>query len=754
MLLDAAAAAARGRRRPTRPPAPGRAGDPFAAPPSSLSELLNPCPPAAETPASRSADATPVDRATRDASRHLGRLEKSAHKTGAGLKIGLAVGAGAAAGSAARRRDQEVRRRRVEAEKSNAQAEGAAAGDGHLLQRARQEIDAVIQKHSQLAGVDDEDLQDAFTNLVRSTGSVNTAMKDLGLVTDLARAKHIDVAKAGELVAQGPRRQHRRPQALRHRVPARHRRAGQAQGQRREVHRRADAAAKATDKAATSHKALGELQKRFSGQAEAYGKTAAGAQERFGVAVENLQEKLGSKLLPTVTRVTGGVATSSPAWTPARAPAAASPQAISSAFSAVRTGVDRVKAKISDWVTRNRGDINSVVNAFKTVGRFAKEVFQDVMLPIVKRTMNAIGPIVDGLVHTIRGLVRLVSGLLSGNWSKAWSGAKEAVGGAWKAIKTIVVTQAENIWDIIKDLGPKLSGACSPLKNLGTALRDLRASSGAVPGLGGKKGMGSRSQRLRQAQPVRRRHRRSPAATRSWAPARSSRRSRPRWPAASGCTPQQRRAPGRGHGQRQPLLPRRRVRDRRGRHPAGMLAYFRYLKASSARVLRELIYTPGGVGIKDGKPYQYTGAVAADHYDHVHVAFTGAAAASGDGDRPRPPHCGPGRRHPRDAEPRDHPQVRAGRGAGGHRPAQRRGRDRRLHAGRRRAQDAHRQHRRGEPDRAGEARHRKADRGQRVADGGARRAHAGPRGPVHRVAVERDGRPVARGHRRPPAPPA
>jgi len=55
----------------------------------------------------------------------------------------------------------------------------------------------------------------------------------------------------------------------------------------------------------------------------------------------------------------------------------------------------------------------------------------------------------------------------------------------------------------------------------------------------------------------------------------------------------------------------------------GMLGTFRFLKSAFGPQLRELIYTPGGVGIKDGKPYQYTGAVAADHHDHVHVAYTG-----------------------------------------------------------------------------------------------------------------------------------
>jgi hypothetical protein len=37
------------------------------------------------------------------------------------------------------------------------------------------------------------------------------------------------------------------------------------------------------------------------------------------------------------------------------------------------------------------------------------------------------------------------------------------------------------------------------------------------------------------------------------------------------------------------------------------------------------------VGIKDGKPFRYTGKVAADHYDHVHVALDTGRAGVGDG---------------------------------------------------------------------------------------------------------------------------
>jgi len=71
--------------------------------------------------------------------------------------------------------------------------------------------------------------------------------------------------------------------------------------------------------------------------------------------------------------------------------------------------------------------------------------------------------------------------------------------------------------------------------------------------------------------------------------------------------------------------------------PAGMMGFFKYMRSTYGSRLAELIYTPGGTGIKDGKPFKYSGQVAADHFDHVHVAFTGGGdgigrrARTGDG---------------------------------------------------------------------------------------------------------------------------
>jgi hypothetical protein len=60
--------------------------------------------------------------------------------------------------------------------------------------------------------------------------------------------------------------------------------------------------------------------------------------------------------------------------------------------------------------------------------------------------------------------------------------------------------------------------------------------------------------------------------------------------------------------------------------PAGaMMKFARTLFSRMGSRLLELIYTPMGVGIKNGKPVNiqsfYGPAVAADHYDHVHVAM-------------------------------------------------------------------------------------------------------------------------------------
>lgn len=66
--------------------------------------------------------------------------------------------------------------------------------------------------------------------------------------------------------------------------------------------------------------------------------------------------------------------------------------------------------------------------------------------------------------------------------------------------------------------------------------------------------------------------------------------------------------------------------------PSAMMRFAQYMRSHYGSQLEELIYTPFGRGqIKNGKSFVYSGAVAADHYDHVHVADTAPADGPGTG---------------------------------------------------------------------------------------------------------------------------
>ncbi len=232
-----------------------------------------------------------LSRFERTGAKSLGHLKTAAMGAGAALTGGLVIGLKQSVDAA------------MEAEKSNARMAAQLKALGINYRAHADQIDKVIQKTSKLAGLDDEDLQDAFTNVVRATGSVNVALGDMALVADLARARHMDVAKAGDLVAKV----HQGNVGALKRLGLGIEQVTTAQDALKSGTTKATVeqtrAAKEADKTATAQKALGTLQSKLGGQAEAYGKTAAGSQERFQVAVENLKEAIGETLLPTVTDI-------------------------------------------------------------------------------------------------------------------------------------------------------------------------------------------------------------------------------------------------------------------------------------------------------------------------------------------------------------------------------------------------------------------------------------------------------------------
>jgi phage-related minor tail protein len=115
-------------------------------------------------------DSKPLGVAAKQADRHMDGVEKSAGRMGKAVKSGFAVAAvGTGALVVGLKKSVDAA---VDAEKSQAKLKAQLKASGASYRAHAKEIDAVIQKHSRLAGVDDEDLQDAFTGIVRATGSV------------------------------------------------------------------------------------------------------------------------------------------------------------------------------------------------------------------------------------------------------------------------------------------------------------------------------------------------------------------------------------------------------------------------------------------------------------------------------------------------------------------------------------------------------------------------------------------------------
>jgi hypothetical protein len=309
---------------------------------------------------------------------------------------------------------------------------------------------------------------------------VNVAMKQMGLVSDIARAKHIDVAKAGQLVARV------------------------ADGQVTALNRYGAG----VDKNATKQEALAQLQQKFAGQADAYGKTAAGAQERFGVAVENLEEKVGGKLLPVLTDVTNKVATfvnqmesgtgaggrfaaqvsdgfgkvkavAEALWPVLKTGGTVALGLLTTGFGRMRTIVDavaptviRLKDAISGWVSDN----GPKIVAFSTMVRDRSVGAFNVLKGVVVTVFGAIKTAISAAVQFIRGWIDKHRDDIRA-FGNAWKNVGKIVGGVALAIGTAVREVVEHVFV------PVMKVALSVVKAVWPSIRKI--VEGVLDALGG-----------------------------------------------------------------------------------------------------------------------------------------------------------------------------------------------------------------------------------------------------------------------------
>lgn len=124
-------------------------------------------------------------------------------------------------------------------------------------------------------GFDDEDAAQSIAKLFQRTGDLNEAIRDNQIAMDLARAKHLDLVTASNLV-------------------------GLVMSGNGRVLKQFGIDLKS---AGTPAEALIELQGKLAGQSQAFAQTFGGSSEVLKQEVENLQEKIGEQLLPILIKL-------------------------------------------------------------------------------------------------------------------------------------------------------------------------------------------------------------------------------------------------------------------------------------------------------------------------------------------------------------------------------------------------------------------------------------------------------------------
>lgn len=337
-----------------------------------------------------------------------------------------------------------------EAEKAQARLESALDGANLSYDRHGKAIDAAIQKTSRLAAIDDEELSDVFANLVRTTGDVTKATEGMNLAADIARSRNVSLAAAAKSVEKAyvgsdaalkrfgiavPKVNDAQEAAKKTIEQWAAANDGKLTPALKDQAKNLLANAKTLDKNAAAQNAIALAQEKFAGGAEKYGKTSAAAQERFAVALENVQEQIGAKLLPILARF----------------------------FEELVKGVD--------WLTANWPKISKTIEESVNRARPAIELVVSLM---------------KNMVQTIRGLVDIVIGIFTGDWGRAWDGMKRVVNAALDNVKAILRFEGD-VWKaILRKIGElAVDGLEAALKGLVGLVRGaLMLAVNAIRGLG------------------------------------------------------------------------------------------------------------------------------------------------------------------------------------------------------------------------------------------------------------------------------
>lgn len=328
-----------------------------------------------------------------------------------------------------------------------AQTEAVLKSTGSVAGVSAGQMSRLAEALSQKAAVDDEAVQSAgnllltFTQVRNEAGRGNDVFTQaMSLTTDLSRAWGKDLSGSAVLVGKALNDPVRGVSALS--------RVGiQFTSQQKEQIKTLVESGRTMD---AQKIILGELRTQVGGSAEAYGKTMPGAVDRAKVSFQNMAETLGGKLAPAASAaadfVTGLIDTASGKrggrtagggvaadlvkgfQQLARSPIG---RGFQSMLTSMWRSVSRFGADVGRTFSRlfSGGEGRRVVRDLQSIGRGIGVVLRGIGVAF-GRLLHIIQPIFTGMVRVVRGAIRVITGLLTGDFGRAWDGVVDIVGGA------------------------------------------------------------------------------------------------------------------------------------------------------------------------------------------------------------------------------------------------------------------------------------------------------------------------------------
>ena len=338
----------------------------------------------------------------------------------------------------------------------------------------RATVDKVTESMANL-GFTGNSTREALTKLVTATGSVTQAQKMMGVAADYARVKHIDLNTAATILSRG------------------------TTGAVRAFREYGITLDSTIPKNEAIAKAFDELNQKIGGQAAAYADTYAGKMQILSVTTNDLKEKVGTLLLPVLTKLSSWFIDSLEWITQHKAAMTALAALLAGVVTVVVVNLTKQLAlQVVEWLALN-APIIAIVAAIAAVAAgfvWAWNKFEafrqgvvtgiEAILDIVAFLVRAVGVIAEAFLNVVTGPMHLMLKAL-GFFVPAAKTAADEIGKMPKAVGDFFDGAATKIESFKKGVeGIKDKKINVSLPDFASMLATAGGAAGADPGIVGQ----------------------------------------------------------------------------------------------------------------------------------------------------------------------------------------------------------------------------------------------------------------------------